>query len=165
MPARRPRRWRGRRASISPATRPSPSTAHWAPTGTAPARFSARPCARRRGPSWNRSATATSTTAPTCGSTSSSRPGRWWSGSRTRRCPSATACFTATTACGPATIRPPRQYTQGTLHVDVVDAGLDQMIWEGIAESRRRDGQFTFEPENARKAVARVFADFPRRTP
>lgn len=59
----------------------------------------------------------------------------------------------------------PRQYTQGTLHVDVVDAGLDQMIWEGIAESRRRDGQFTFEPENARKAVARVFADFPRRTP
>lgn len=58
-----------------------------------------------------------------------------------------------------------RQYTEGTLHVDVVDAGRDVMVWEGVAESRRPDGQFTFDPERAERAVARVFADFPRRRP
>jgi hypothetical protein len=54
-----------------------------------------------------------------------------------------------------------RQYTEGTLHVDVVDAESNQLAWEGIARSRRADGDFAFEPERVQQAVARVFAGFP----
>lgn len=55
-----------------------------------------------------------------------------------------------------------RQYTEGTLHVDVVDAGQDQLVWEAVARARDGDTGFALDPERARAAVARVFADFPR---
>lgn len=54
-----------------------------------------------------------------------------------------------------------RQYTQGTLHVDVVDTQSNQLVWEGIARSQRPDGNFAFEPERAQAAVRRVFDGFP----
>jgi hypothetical protein len=55
-----------------------------------------------------------------------------------------------------------RQYTEGTLHVDVVDAESDQLVWEGVARSRRPEGDFGFEPERVQSAVKGVFARFPR---
>lgn len=58
-----------------------------------------------------------------------------------------------------------REYVVGTLHVDVVDAGADQLVWEAVARSRRSEGDFDFDPEQAEVAAARVFADFPRRVP
>ncbi len=56
-----------------------------------------------------------------------------------------------------------RQLTEGTLHVDVIDAGRDTLVWEGVARARGGDADFAFEPERVRQAVARVFDAFPRR--
>lgn len=57
-----------------------------------------------------------------------------------------------------------RQYTEGTLHVDVIDAARNQLVWEGVAQRRLSEGDFTFEPDEVEQAVRRVFARFPRRT-
>lgn len=58
-----------------------------------------------------------------------------------------------------------RQITEGRLHVDVIDAGQDMLVWEGVARARGSDAEFAFEPEQVRAAVARVFDAFPRRPP
>jgi hypothetical protein len=58
-----------------------------------------------------------------------------------------------------------RQYTEGALHVDVVDAAREQLIWESVSRSRAHDGDFSFDPQRVRAVVSRVFADFPRRSP
>lgn len=55
-----------------------------------------------------------------------------------------------------------RQYTIGTLHVDVVDVARRQLVWEAIAEGRVR-GDFSYEQDDVRKAVAEMFERFPRR--
>lgn len=55
-----------------------------------------------------------------------------------------------------------RQFTEGSLHIDVVDAARDQLVWEGVAQQRLRDDDFTFELDRVRSAVQRVFAQFPR---
>ena len=55
-----------------------------------------------------------------------------------------------------------RQYTEGTLHVDVVDAETNQLVWEGIARGRQSDADLTFDPERVEDAVSRVFERFPR---
>ena len=55
-----------------------------------------------------------------------------------------------------------RQYTEGTLHVDVVDAGTNQLVWEGIARGRGDGDDLTFDPERVEQSVSRVFARFPR---
>ena len=55
-----------------------------------------------------------------------------------------------------------RQYTEGTLHVDVVDAETNQLVWEGIARGRQSDEDLTFDPERVEEAVSRVFERFPR---
>jgi hypothetical protein len=55
-----------------------------------------------------------------------------------------------------------RQYTEGTLHVDVVDAARRQLIWEGISRERLSEGDFAFELDEARQAVAEILARFPR---
>ena len=54
-----------------------------------------------------------------------------------------------------------RQYTEGTLHVDVVDADRDQLVWEGVAQQRLPEDDFTFQPEQVRTAVRLVFAEYP----
>ncbi|MEQ8857436.1 MAG: DUF4136 domain-containing protein [Pseudomonadales bacterium] len=55
-----------------------------------------------------------------------------------------------------------RQVTEGTLHVDVIDAAQNTLVWEGVARARGSDAEFAFEPEGVRAAVSRVFAAFPR---
>lgn len=56
-----------------------------------------------------------------------------------------------------------RQYTEGTLHVDVIDARRNQLVWEAIARDRLGRGDFVFEPDEVERAVQLVFARFPRR--
>lgn len=56
-----------------------------------------------------------------------------------------------------------QQFTQGTLHVDVVDAENNQLVWEGIARARQPADGFAFEPERVERSVERVFDNFPRR--
>ncbi len=58
-----------------------------------------------------------------------------------------------------------RQYTEGSLHVDVVDAERNQLVWEGVAQRRLREGDFTYRPEDVEEAIRRVFARFPRHVP
>ncbi|MDZ7671092.1 MAG: DUF4136 domain-containing protein [Gammaproteobacteria bacterium] len=55
------------------------------------------------------------------------------------------------------------QYTEGTLHVDVVDAGRNRLVWEGISRARGDAADFAFDPQRVRAVVARVFGDFPPR--
>jgi hypothetical protein len=57
-----------------------------------------------------------------------------------------------------------RQYTEGALHVDVVDAAREQLVWESVSRTRAHDGDFSFDPQRVRAVVSRVFADFPRRS-
>jgi hypothetical protein len=52
-----------------------------------------------------------------------------------------------------------RQYTEGTLHVDVVDTARRQLIWEGVVRDRLREGEF--DRNEVRQAVAEVFEQFP----
>jgi hypothetical protein len=54
-----------------------------------------------------------------------------------------------------------RQFTEGTLHVDVVDAARRQLVWEGIARDRLREGDYTFELDDVQTAVTQIFARFP----
>jgi hypothetical protein len=56
-----------------------------------------------------------------------------------------------------------RQYTEGTLNVDLVDPKLRRLVWEGVAVGRVRDSA----RENLQQAVddvmALVFARYPHR--
>jgi hypothetical protein len=56
-----------------------------------------------------------------------------------------------------------RQYTESTLHVDVVDVEQDQLVWEGVSTERLVEHDLAFETENVKSSLARIFADFPRR--
>jgi hypothetical protein len=58
-----------------------------------------------------------------------------------------------------------RQYTEGTLHVDVIDTARNQLVWEGVARRRLEDRDFVFEPEAVRSGVRRVFERFPGLSP
>lgn len=55
------------------------------------------------------------------------------------------------------------QYTVGTLHIDLVDAEREQLVWEGILE-RGPAQRFMDNPEKgAEPAVRAVFSAFPHR--
>ncbi len=54
-----------------------------------------------------------------------------------------------------------RQFTEGSLHIDVVDAARNQLVWEGVAQQRLPEDDFTFRPEQVRTAVRLVFAELP----
>lgn len=55
-------------------------------------------------------------------------------------------------------------YTEGTLNIDVIDAGRKQMIWEGVAVGRVTDKMMdNLEPE-IDEAVASIFANYPIKT-
>jgi hypothetical protein len=58
-----------------------------------------------------------------------------------------------------------RQYTEGTLHVDVVDADRNQLIWEGLARGRLSEVDFSIKTDEVSAAVRNVFEKFPARTP
>lgn len=54
-----------------------------------------------------------------------------------------------------------RQYTEGTLHVDVVDVETNQLAWEGVARGRRQSDRLTVDPEKVERAIERLFRTFP----
>lgn len=58
-----------------------------------------------------------------------------------------------------------RQYTEGTLNVDLVDRAKNRLVWEGIAVGRV--SKVKPEERGARidSAVAEIFARFPYRAP
>ncbi|MCC5872878.1 MAG: DUF4136 domain-containing protein [Gammaproteobacteria bacterium] len=53
------------------------------------------------------------------------------------------------------------QYTVGTLHIDLVDAGRDQLVWEGILEGRAAQRLLDDPRTGAERAVRRIFEAFP----
>ena len=58
-----------------------------------------------------------------------------------------------------------RQYTEGTLNVDLIDRARNRLVWEGIAVGRV--SKVKPEERGARidSAVAEIFARFPHRAP
>ncbi|MGE0624825.1 MAG: DUF4136 domain-containing protein [Pseudomonadales bacterium] len=56
-----------------------------------------------------------------------------------------------------------RQYTESTLHVDVVDEERNQLVWEAVSTERLQDHDLTYEMENVSSSIAEIFADFPLR--
>ena len=74
------------------------------------------------------------------------------------------ARYTSCWHCGPGTATDVRvrQYTQGTLIVDLIDPERLQSVWRSIIQSRLRDQS---DPEQAaerrREAAAAIFAEFP----
>lgn len=58
-----------------------------------------------------------------------------------------------------------RQYTESTLHVDVIDAERNQLVWEAISTERLSEHDLTYEMEGAVASMAEIFADFPLRRP
>jgi hypothetical protein len=55
-----------------------------------------------------------------------------------------------------------RQYTIGTLHLDIVDLARKQLVWEAIAVDRVKT-DFSYEQDDVRKAMVEMFAGFPAR--
>jgi hypothetical protein len=56
-----------------------------------------------------------------------------------------------------------RQYTQGTLVVDVVDAARMQLVWEGLAEHRITASTAQDAGPLIDTAMREIFAQFPAR--
>ena len=54
-----------------------------------------------------------------------------------------------------------RQYTKGTLGIDVVDAGRRQLVWEGVALSRVTQRTIDNIGPELDAAVVEIFRDFP----
>ena len=50
-----------------------------------------------------------------------------------------------------------RQFTEGALHIDVIDTARKTLVWEAVAHQRLQNDDFTFEQEDVRLAVQRVF--------
>ena len=57
------------------------------------------------------------------------------------------------------------QYTEGTLHVDLVDARRNQRVWEGVAEGRIPSDIRETLPERACNVISEIFARYPIPTP
>jgi hypothetical protein len=64
------------------------------------------------------------------------------------------------TGYGPERIR---QYTVGTLHLDIVDVARKQLVWEAIAVGRVKT-DFSYEQDDVRKALVEMFAGLPPRS-
>ena len=56
-----------------------------------------------------------------------------------------------------------RQYTQGTLVVDVIDASRMQLVWEGLATSRFTQSRADNIGPVINEAMRDIFAQFPTR--
>ncbi|MEX1993227.1 MAG: DUF4136 domain-containing protein [Steroidobacteraceae bacterium] len=57
-----------------------------------------------------------------------------------------------------------QSYTEGTLNIDVIDAGKKQMIWEGVAVGRVTDKTYDNLQPEIDAAVAAIFANYPIRS-
>lgn len=53
------------------------------------------------------------------------------------------------------------QYTEGTLHIDLVDAERNQIVWEGIAVGRIRKDAMERLAERVPVVVSEIFKRFP----
>ena len=53
------------------------------------------------------------------------------------------------------------QYTEGTLHVDLVDARRNELAWEGIAQGRIRSDVMENLQERAGIVMGEIFARYP----
>lgn len=53
------------------------------------------------------------------------------------------------------------QYTEGTLRVDLVDRGRNQLVWEGVVIGRVTDDRRKELQETVDGAVAEVFSEYP----
>ena len=56
-----------------------------------------------------------------------------------------------------------RQYTQGTLAVDMVDAAQNMLVWEAVAQQRVGRSTTGITQEQANEVMAHVMAEFPGR--
>ena len=56
-----------------------------------------------------------------------------------------------------------RQYTEGTLNIDVVDARKKQLVWEGVAVGTVGRVKPEQRGERIDAAVAAIFAAYPYR--
>ncbi len=55
-----------------------------------------------------------------------------------------------------------REYTEGTLMIDIVDPGANQLIWRGTGQSRISESKTPEErTENINEAVEKILAQFP----
>jgi hypothetical protein len=52
-------------------------------------------------------------------------------------------------------------YTEGTLNIDLIDAGRKQMVWEGVAVGRVTDKTMDHLQPNIDEAVTAIFAKYP----
>lgn len=55
-----------------------------------------------------------------------------------------------------------REYQQGTLNIDLVDAQREQLVWEGVSESVVTQRTMENLEESINEAVSAIFAKFPR---
>lgn len=53
------------------------------------------------------------------------------------------------------------QYTEGTLNIDVVDAGQKQLIWEGVAIGRLKDQPAEDVEAEVKSVVSAIFEKYP----
>ena len=58
-----------------------------------------------------------------------------------------------------------KDYVEGTLNVDIVDAGASQLVWEGVAigEVRKLNRSIAEAQPGIDHAVAEIFAEYPFR--
>jgi hypothetical protein len=54
-------------------------------------------------------------------------------------------------------------YTEGTLNIDMIDAGRKQMVWEGVGVGEVTKSDLQNREATINKAVADIFAKFPFR--
>jgi hypothetical protein len=57
------------------------------------------------------------------------------------------------------------QYTEGTLNIDVVDNGRDELVWEGVVVGRIREEALQNLEASVNAVVPTIMADFPYRIP
>jgi hypothetical protein len=53
-----------------------------------------------------------------------------------------------------------REYTRGTLSIDLVDASQNLLVWEGVAQGRLRDDVNNMTVEQIHGVVSQVMAEF-----
>ena len=53
-----------------------------------------------------------------------------------------------------------RQFTEGALHLDIIDVARKQLIWEAMAEHRVKSAH-AYADEDVRAAMTGMFAGFP----
>lgn len=53
------------------------------------------------------------------------------------------------------------QYTEGTLHIDVVDAGRNTLVWEGSVAGRITDEVIANLEKSIDKGVRIILSEFP----